>query len=113
MGVLEPEPEPGPDPQAFGDDRVGHPDAEPGDLGEDAAGRSSLVARGTIKRLLPDRRFGFITAAGRDYYFHEDALQGAAFEELAEGADVLFEPAVDVRDEGPRAASVRLARDEG
>jgi cold shock CspA family protein len=70
------------------------------------------VARGTIKRLLPDRRFGFITANGRDYYFDEDTLQGAAFEELAEGADVLFEPAVDVHDEGPRAERVRLARDE-
>ena len=70
------------------------------------------MARGTIKRLLADRRFGFITAAGRDYFFDEDALQSAAFEELAEGADVLFEPAVDAHDEGPRAERVRLARDE-
>ena len=70
------------------------------------------MLRGTIKRLLPDRRFGFITAGDRDYYFREDALQGAAFEELAEGSDVFFEPAVDVRDEGPRAESVRLVRDE-
>lgn len=70
------------------------------------------MPRGRITRLFPERGYGFISTGEKDYYFREDAVQGAAFEELAIGGEVLFEAAEDRRDEGPRAESVRLARDE-
>ena len=68
---------------------------------------------GRIARLVPDRDFGFVAAEGKEYFFHANELQGAAFEELAEGTPVEFEASGDMsedrRAEGPRAMNVRIA----
>ena len=73
----------------------------------------SNMVRGQITRLVPDRRFGFISSKDQEYFFHASALQCARFEELAEGLPVVCQPSADAegdrRDEGPRAVSVRLA----
>lgn len=61
---------------------------------------------GTIKKLVAERGFGFITAEdGNDYFFHRSGT--ADFDRLDTGAKVEFvtEPSA----KGPRATNVRLA----
>ncbi len=53
---------------------------------------------GKIKKLIPERAFGFITGEdGKDYFFHRSEAIG--FEDLYEGDAVTFDA-----DSGPRAA---------
>jgi len=51
---------------------------------------------GTIKTLIPEKGFGFITVDGeeKDLFFHRSELQDIAFEELKEGDKVSFEKAI-------------------
>ncbi len=66
------------------------------------------MAQGTIKKLIRDRGFGFITAQdGAEVFFHRNAVQGAAFDSLTEGQAVTFD--TEQGDKGPRAANVRIA----
>jgi len=67
------------------------------------------MAAGTIKKIVADRGFGFISGEdGKDYFFHRDALVATAdFERLAGGEKVEFDPQASER--GPRAINVRLA----
>jgi CspA family cold shock protein len=68
------------------------------------------MAKGTIKRLVAERGFGFInTGEEKDLFFHRNDLQGVAYESLMEGQEVEFE--AEPRDKGPKAKSVRLAGD--
>ncbi len=48
---------------------------------------------GTIKKLVMERGFGFITREGeaKDLFFHSKELSGVTFEELREGDAVTFE----------------------
>lgn len=48
---------------------------------------------GTIKKLLADKGFGFITAEelGQDLFFHSNSLVGVTFDELKEGDSLSFE----------------------
>lgn len=47
---------------------------------------------GTIKKLVADKKFGFITdQKGKEYFFHQSALKNAQFDKLVEGQDVTFE----------------------
>ena len=68
------------------------------------------MAKGTIKRLITDRRFGFIKRAeGEDLFFHRSELHGVDFDSLREGQEVEFE--VKQRFSGhPKAIQVRLAQ---
>jgi CspA family cold shock protein len=65
------------------------------------------VATGTIKKVVSDRGFGFITAEdGRDYFFHRSGLQASLdFDRLIGGERVEFE--VEQSPKGPRATGVR------
>ena len=66
------------------------------------------MATGTIKKLVRDRGFGFITGQdGAEVFFHRNAVQGAAFDSLAEGQAVEFD--TEQGEKGPRAANVRTA----
>ena len=68
------------------------------------------MAKGTIRRLVADRGFGFIkTAEGRDLFFHRNELQGVAYHSLREGQEVEFE-AGRGRNGRPQAVRVRLAQ---
>lgn len=47
---------------------------------------------GSIKRLFPQKAFGFITGSdGKDYFFHLTDLQGVEFANLSDGDRVEFE----------------------
>ncbi|MGH2491889.1 MAG: cold-shock protein [Candidatus Limnocylindria bacterium] len=55
------------------------------------------MAEGTIKRLVTDRGFGFITQAdGSEIFFHRSKVTGD-FESLSEGQRVSYETAMDPR----------------
>ena len=50
------------------------------------------MAKGTIRRLIKDRGFGFIKVEqGEDLFFHRSELQGVDFDSLREGQEVEFE----------------------
>ena len=61
---------------------------------------------GTIKKLVSDRGFGFITREGesKDLFFHSKELQGVEFADLREGDKVQFE--VGESPKGPNAVNV-------
>ena len=67
------------------------------------------MSSGTVKKLVADRGFGFITADdGKDYFFHRGALEGGLdFDRLVGGEKVDFE--VEASPKGPRAVKVREA----
>lgn len=48
---------------------------------------------GTIKKMVNEKGFGFITAEGlqKDLFFHSNSLVGVTFDELREGDTVSFE----------------------
>lgn len=63
---------------------------------------------GTIKRIVSDKRFGFIAAGdGQEYFFHQSACSETPFDELREGQTVTFERGQGPK--GPRGENVRLA----
>jgi len=62
--------------------------------------------KGTIKRLVRDKGFGFIAAdSGPEYFFHQSGCTGTPFDELREGQAVSFD--VGQGPKGPRAENVR------
>ncbi len=68
------------------------------------------MAKGTIKRLIADRGFGFIQRAeGTDVSFHRSDLQGVQFSMLRVGQEVEFELSRN-RYGLPQVVSVRLTR---
>ncbi len=64
------------------------------------------MATGTIKKVVSDRGFGFITADdAKDYFFHRDALDSSLdFDRLNGGEKVEFE--IEQSPKGPRASRV-------
>ncbi len=46
---------------------------------------------GTIKKIVTDKGFGFITSDKKDYFFHRSDLNGEVFEHLNEDQKVSFE----------------------
>ena len=67
------------------------------------------VATGTIKKVVSDRGFGFITAEdAKDYFFHRDGLDSSLdFDRLVGGERVEFE--IEQSPKGPRAKRVQAA----
>jgi CspA family cold shock protein len=67
------------------------------------------MATGTIKKLVADRGFGFITAEdAKDYFFHRDGLDSSLdFDRLVGGERVEFD--IETSPKGPRATRVRTA----
>lgn len=65
--------------------------------------------KGTIKRLVGDKGFGFIKAEnGVEYFFHKSAcLMDGGFESLREHEQVIFDAMKSAK--GPRAQQVRDA----
>ncbi len=67
------------------------------------------MAKGTIRRIIADRGFGFIQAEeGTDLFFHRNDLEGVEFASLSEGQEVEFEMGQG-RDGRSQAVKVRLA----
>ena len=67
------------------------------------------LATGTVKKVVSDRGFGFITSSDqKDYFFHRDALDSSLdFDRLMGGENVEFE--IEQSPKGPRASRVRSA----
>ena len=64
--------------------------------------------KGSIKRLVADKGFGFILADdGNEYFFHNTACTATRFDELQEGQAVTFERGQGPK--GPRGENVRVA----
>jgi len=62
---------------------------------------------GTIKRIVNDKGFGFVTDAdGNEYFFHQSACAGQ-FGQLREGQVVVFDAGQGPK--GPRGENVRPA----
>ncbi|MBI2486583.1 MAG: cold shock domain-containing protein [Deltaproteobacteria bacterium] len=68
--------------------------------------------KGTIKRLIKERGFGFIRAEeGRVMFFHRTAVDSSSFASLIEGQSVEFDverSTKDPQDKRLRAVHVRL-----
>ena len=67
------------------------------------------MTTGTIKKVIADRGFGFITAEdAKEYFFHRGALDASLdFDRLTGGERVQFE--IESSPKGDRAAQVRAA----
>ena len=66
------------------------------------------MAKGTIRRLITDRGFGFIkTEEETDLFFHRNELQEVDYDSLTEGQQVEFE-IEQGRGGRPQAVRVRL-----
>jgi CspA family cold shock protein len=65
------------------------------------------MQRGTIKKLVSDKGFGFIAGdpKGKDLFFHLSAIQEGTFESLHEGQAVEYES--EMGPKGLRASLVR------
>jgi cold shock protein len=68
-----------------------------------------LMTTGTIKKVVADRGFGFITAEdAKEYFFHRGGLDSSLdFDRLVGGERVQFE--IEASPKGPRANQVRSA----
>ncbi len=65
------------------------------------------MATGTVKKVVADRGFGFITEdGGKDVFFHRTSIVTGEFESLRGGEKAEF----DVEDgpKGPRAVNVKI-----
>lgn len=67
------------------------------------------MTTGTVKKVVADRGFGFITAEdAKEYFFHRGALDPSLdFDRLVGGERVQFE--IEASPKGARAAQVRAA----
>jgi len=71
------------------------------------------MAKGTIRRLITDRGFGFIkTEEETDLFFHRNELHEVDYESLTAGQQVEFEIGQG-HDGRPQAVRVRLTQPEG
>ena len=65
-----------------------------------------MSSKGTIKRIVSDKGFGFVAdESGQEYFFHQSACADMRFDELREGQAVTFEKGQGPK--GPRAENVR------
>jgi len=73
----------------------------------DMSGRTA-VASGRIKKIIPDRGFGFVRADdGNEVFFHRTELTAVDFDTLQEGESVTFD--IVESPKGPRARNIQKA----
>ncbi|MCE5301553.1 MAG: cold shock domain-containing protein [Planctomycetaceae bacterium] len=63
------------------------------------------MPQGTIKKVIADKGFGFITGERGELFFHHSELEGTAIEVLQVGQKVTYEEGRGPK--GPRAEKVR------
>jgi CspA family cold shock protein len=63
------------------------------------------MPQGTIKKLVTEKGFGFISGERGELFFHHSALEGAQIETLRVGQKVSYEEGRGPK--GPRAEKVR------
>ena len=63
--------------------------------------------KGTIKRIIRERGFGFISAEdGSEVFFHRSALKDVDFDTLEESGNVEFD--LETGNKGPRAVNLKV-----
>ena len=63
--------------------------------------------RGVVRKLFTREAYGFILQdGGGEVYFHKNALQGLAFEDLEDGTEVVFN--VEEGQKGPQAVEINV-----
>lgn len=68
-----------------------------------------MMHTGTIKKLVRERGFGFISDTdGREVFFHQSSIVGATFDSLQGNEKVEFE--IEKSPKGPRAVNVQIAQ---
>jgi superfamily II DNA/RNA helicase len=72
-------------------------------------GRRTRMPKGTVKKVVSERGFGFIAAEdGKEYFFHQSGMDSSLnFDNLRGGEAVSFE--IEQSQKGPRANRVRAA----
>lgn len=72
------------------------------------------MASGTIKSLIPNKGFGFISTNGSsDIFFHSSAVTSGEFDSMQVGESVTFEVENDPRDPSrQRAKNVKVSTSE-
>jgi CspA family cold shock protein len=64
------------------------------------------MSKGTVKRIMRERGFGFILAEdGREIFFHRSELQNVVFDELGEGDHLEF--TIVKGEKGPQATDIK------
>jgi CspA family cold shock protein len=63
------------------------------------------MPQGTIKKLIPEKGFGFIQGERGELFFHHSALEGVTIETLRQGQAVEYEEGRGPK--GPRAEKIR------
>ncbi len=66
------------------------------------------MSQGTIKRIVSDRGFGFISPddGGDEVFFHHSVVQGTTFEDLTQEQTVEFES--ESGQKGPKATTLKV-----
>ncbi len=68
------------------------------------------MARGSIKKLIGDRGFGFIAQEdGSEIFFHRSQVLGNGFDSLREGQAVTYEKGMDSRRNKEQAEKIAPA----
>ena len=64
------------------------------------------MSKGTVKRIMRERGFGFLLAEdGREIFFHRSELQNVDFDELGEGDHLEF--TIVKGEKGPQATDIK------
>jgi len=65
------------------------------------------MSKGTIKKIIADKGFGFISREGGDLFFHYSVLENCSIEDLHEGQSVEYTEGKSAK--GPCATVVKPA----
>ncbi|UCB51737.1 MAG: cold shock domain-containing protein [Candidatus Zixiibacteriota bacterium] len=69
------------------------------------------MSKGTVKRIIRERGFGFISAEdGREIFFHRSELQDVDFDAIGEGDQLEF--TIVKGKKGPQATAIKKAEDQ-
>ena len=63
------------------------------------------MPQGTVKKVIADKGFGFISGERGELFFHHSSLEGASIESLQVGQTVSYEEGSGPK--GPRAEKVK------
>ena len=69
------------------------------------------MAQGTIKKLVSEKGFGFISGDRGELFFHRSSVIEGSFDSLREGQKVEFQIDQVDRGKGPRATDVRILQE--
>lgn len=63
------------------------------------------MSQGTIKKIIAEKGFGFISREGGDLFFHHSALEGCTIEDLHEGQTVEY-----TEGQGPKGPCAKVVK---